>query len=84
MAKLDWEKVIAEFRSSGLSQAEFARQRGVATHRLSYQLQRTEQKGSFVRVSSEQKVELELANGILLKVTEEQLPAVIRALRTVE
>lgn len=81
MSKTDWNKVISEYKSSGLAQSEFARSHGVSLSSLTYHLKRSRTAGSFVRIERDERVELELAGGIRLRVSERNLSSVLKALQ---
>jgi len=79
--KKDWKKIVSEYYGSGLSQREFARSRGLNVGSLAYHLKRTGGESAFVRVRGEERIELELPGGIVLRVTERDLPSVLKALQ---
>jgi len=82
MARADWERLVAEYRESGMSQAEFSKLRGVNAKSLYYQLQKGRRRSvGFARVETREPIELELRGGVVLRVSEQSLPAVLKALQ---
>jgi len=79
--KRDWKRVVAEYRASGVSQAEFCRSRGINLSSLTYQLKRAESISSFVRIDAGERIELELPGGVILRVSERNLMSVLKALQ---
>ena len=79
--KGDWKKTVSEYRASGLSQGEFSRLRGISKSSLAYQVRRSERDSSFIRIDPEERIELELPSGVILRVSEQNLGSVLRALQ---
>jgi hypothetical protein len=79
--KGDWKKTVSEYRASGMSQAEFSRLRGISKSSLAYQVRRSERDSSFIRIDPEERIELELPSGVILRVSEQNLGSVLRALQ---
>lgn len=79
-APKDWTKLIEQYRSSGETQAEFCRSRGLALSTLSLKLRGTRKTKSFVKVGTSDRVELELKDGTLLRVNPTELRTVLKAL----
>ncbi len=83
MARIDWERLVAEYRESGMSQAEFSRLRGVSAKSLYYQLQKGHRRSAgFARVETRELIELELRGGVMLRVAEQNLAVVLKALQS--
>ena len=81
MSKKDWNAIIAEYKTSGVSQSQFCKSRGVGLSSFSYHLQRSRESGAFVRVDAGERVELELPGGVVLRVSERNLGSVLKALQ---
>ena len=79
--KRDWKKTVSEYRASGMSQAEFSRLWGISKSSLAYQVRRSERDSSFIRIDPEERIELELPSGVILRVSEQNLGSVLRALQ---
>jgi len=82
MSRRNWKALVAEYRSSGLTQEEFAKLQGVSLSTLSRWLKMSKGQGSFVRIDADERIELELMGGIRLKVSERNLASVLKALQS--
>ena len=81
MKRIDWERTLLDYRSSGKRQSDFARERNISASALNSRLRRERlNEGRFVRVDRSGKIELELSGGAVLKVLEGDLAKVLRAL----
>lgn len=81
MSKTNWESTLSDFRASGMSQASFAKSRGIDPSTLCQKLKTSSESGSFVRIETEKKIELEI-NGMKLRFQERLLPEVLKALQS--
>jgi hypothetical protein len=79
MKKADWERLLEEQRSSGLTMAAFCRERGINRKTLSFQ-KSTLKRGTFVEVGEKPRVELVLPKGIVLRVSLGDLKGVLEVL----
>ena len=79
-------QVLNRYEASGLTVTEFCRREGLET-RLLYHLRRANREktrkevGHFARVEGARRVELELPEGVTVRVAVEDLGAVLRELR---
>lgn len=77
MKKRDWDKEVRDFLVSGKTQAEFARERGLASSDLSVRLRQARE--GFVPVGEGKRIELEIA-GVAVRIQPKDLPVVMRSL----
>lgn len=75
MNESDWKQVFADWERSGLSQAEYCRQRQLSVTKFGYWRRRLSRKdessGTFIELSGRtrgERLELELANGVVIRV----------------
>lgn len=81
MKRQNWEQVLEEYRGSGMSQADFCRERKIPLSSFSIQIRKFRERSSFVKLDTSDRVELELSSGVIVKVKESQLAAVMKALQ---
>jgi len=82
MKTINWEKEVSEYKRSGMSQAQFAKMRGISSSALSQHRRRLEDGNSnFVEVGGSEKLEVEIAGLLKLRITEKQLVSLVQALR---
>lgn len=81
MSKKDWKGIIAEYRTSGLSQSQFCKSRELSLSSLTYHLNRSGGAETFARVGTQERIELELSSGVVLRVSERDLGTVLRVLQ---
>ncbi len=78
---MDWKSLVKDQEESGKSVAEYCGERGIRPN--SFYAQRSKHKSlvpQFARVETESRVNLELENGVKLKVALPDLKAVLSAL----
>ena len=89
--KLNWDKIIAEYHQSGLTQAAFARRTGISSGSLSERIRgrasKTVNNGNsptiskFISLNNVDKIELEVGGLFKVYLSEKQLVTIIRSLR---
>ena len=81
MKRNNWEQILQDYRSSGISQADFCRERKIPLSSFSIQIRKSRDRSNFVKLETSDRVELELSSGMILKVKESQLAVVMKALQ---
>ena len=89
--KLDWDKIIAEYHQSGLSQTAFANRKGISSGSLSERIRGRAKKtinnsnpqatSKFISLNNVDKIELEVGGLFKVYLSERQLVTIIRSLR---
>ncbi len=78
--KGDWKKTVSKYRASGLSQAEFSRVQDISKSSLGYLLRRSKSDSSLTCIDPEERIELELSGGTVLRVSERHLGSILRVI----
>ena len=80
MTKDEWRRLTSAQAQSGKSIAEFCGERGVKEKTFGFSKSKLKSDVGFVQVSGARSVELKLPSGVVLGVSVEDLPRVLRAL----
>ena len=91
MQKIEWDKILAEFEQSGLTQSAFAKGKGISSSALRYRLRArnrivdtnisTQCDSKFISLHNMDKIELDVGGLFKVYLSEKQLVTVIRSLR---
>ena len=91
MQKTEWDKILAEYEHSGLSQSGFAKRKGISPGSLSERLKArnrildtnmsTRGDSKFISLHNREKIELDVGGLFKVYLSEKQLVTVIRSLR---
>lgn len=90
MQKIEWDKILAEYEHSGLSQSGFAKRQGISPSALSERLRArnrildtniSQGDSKFISLHNMEKIELDVGGLLKVYLSEKQLVTLIRALR---
>ena len=81
MSKRDWKRIISEYETSGMRQSQFCKSRELSLSSFTYYLKRYREAGTFVRVETQERIELELSSGVVLRVSERDLGSILKVLQ---
>ena len=83
MAGKDWERIVASYKESGLSQAEYARRHGLKVSQLTYYVNNNRGSSHFIKLkpdAADNSFEVELKSGVKLKLPLEVEPGILQRL----